>query len=168
MTDAMKLENIKRLNKEVAELLGVKAKEFPIDLKMRSYRTHGQVVTNTLTHQIKKFRISCSLKNDEDIINTILHELCHVYNDNGKGHDWRWKRLASIVGRHYKTDITRCSNKEHIGAPRAKHAVAVITCPHCGRVSYLYKRTKYWTALKIGETFYRCGCCKTRMTFKEV
>ena len=168
MTDAMKTSEIKRLNKEVAALLGVEEKHFPIDLKMRSYRTHGQVVTSRRTGKIIKFRISSSLKNDNDIIEVILHELCHVYNDKGKGHDFWWKQIADKVGKHYHAKIQRCDDREHTGSPREKHAVAVITCPHCGKKSYLYKRTKYWTALCIGEAHYNCGNCRHKMEFKAL
>lgn len=80
--------------------------------KRKTYRTYGKAY---IYHNkpYSKVVINQWIKHDHDLVNTILHELSHLDSEAiGAGHGPKWKRVASIYGRLFNTDITRTSIKE--------------------------------------------------------
>ena len=78
----------------------------------KTYGTYGQAQI----HRNKPYnviKINQWLKEDKDIINTILHELSHLDTEGiGDHHGPNWRRVARVYGKLFNTDITRTSNKE--------------------------------------------------------
>ncbi len=56
--------------------------------------------------------ISKYLVNEDDKLNTILHELCHSCAD-GHNHGYGWQCHAHKIYKAYNIVLTRCSSKAH-------------------------------------------------------
>jgi len=128
---------------------------------------------------------------EEVIKNTIYHELCHyvidklaihlgvLYYKNGswyynkelgynisafKSHGWKWKYVASVVGKATGQNIERLgSYQQHndVGEYAKNKAKYVVKCKHCGRIFTYNKKSKFITAIlngkgNSGDWFCRC------------
>lgn len=109
--------NISKHLRELIEDCAQKCKAINIPISdnidfflMKGERTYGECISSPYSnyHVIK---ISEYLVKDEDIINTIFHELLHSCS-NCKGHDWRWQQYGNLVERHYGYVIKRCGKQE--------------------------------------------------------
>ena len=85
---------------------------------------------------------------DEDIKDTIIHEILHTFEDT-KGHNAKWQYYARYVNNRTDYHITRLANVDGIYArankTRPRREVSYkyeITCTKCGRVFYRQKMTK--------------------------
>lgn len=152
MNDNEKKELILKLNREVAKLLNKPiAKVVPIVDKV-FLRECGSfnLVTNELT-------LNSLLINYDEIIDTILHELCHAYDSTKSGHGKEWKLLALKVGKAYGTSITRCTSKMTVDEKIAsKKAIAKMTCNGCGIVYYIYRKCS--TYYREGQDYSHRNC----------
>ena len=153
-----KISTIKQLNAEVAELLGMERKTFRFIPDWNAIKTYGQCGFDENGWYIK---ISKYLTKDAEIINTMLHELCHLYDENRSGHGHSWKCIAAKIGAHYNTCISVTDEKEVSEAALGK-AVAKVICNGCGIETYLYRRTK---AYKTECRNYHCTNCGGSFTF---
>ena len=99
----------------------------------------------------------------EDVINTIVHELCHAYDYKYSHHGQHWKYMAKIAGRHFNTVITRCSafDEDEIALRKTK-AIATLTCKSCAKQYLLMRRTRAFNSQGKG---FRCGRCKGDLNF---
>lgn len=151
------LKEARRLNLEVASLLGKERRTIEWNFGWNAHHTHGKCIhIDGLKYRIL---ISKSLISEKDVKNTVLHELCHAYAPLGSHHGPAWKAIANEVGRHFGETITRTSNKKHDADSRKPFAE--IRCPVCGRVDYLWKRTSY--AYRQTESCW-CSHCGERKT----
>ena len=116
-------------------------------------------------YHVKKITLSkwyAELNNEDDVEDTILHEIAHAlsfirYGKNGKGHGWAWKKVCGEIGanpervhkgileypdNHHKyIDTCECgiTYKRHRKSARRKYR-----CPKCGEPLYNDKEKKEW------------------------
>lgn len=145
-------ELILSYNKQVASFLGREALTIIPIGSWNAVKTHGSC--HITRRGVIEIRISKYLVKEEDIKNTILHELCHAYAPWRCGHDWQWKQLAEKVGNKFHTRITRTSNREH-SSELDSRVVCEITCPVCGKVTKYYRKSGIYYH---PETYY-CNDC---------
>ena len=99
-------------------------------------------------------KINLNMLNEEEVKNTIIHEILHTYPDC-QCHTGEWKRRANIVKRKLGYDITRTSSKElDLSITKPKYR---IECTKCGKVYNYYK--KCWWFDRLSEC--SCGKCRT-------
>lgn len=103
---------------------------------------------------------------DEDIKNTIIHEILHTFDDT-KGHNAKWKYYANYVSRRTNYDISRCSSidevyeKANVVRPIEETTYKwKITCQKCGCV---WQQEKMTTRVlnqyrNKGRIHRKCGC----------
>lgn len=72
---------------------------------------------------------------DDEILDTILHEIAHALIDPKHGHDYMWKMMARKVGANPQR-----TTEAHI-EPSAGYNYAMI-CPSCGRRWNRYRMRK--------------------------
>lgn len=74
------------------------------------------------------------LNSEDEVKDTILHEIAHALTARGGGHGAEWKRTASRIGafpkRCYGSEVTR-PKEQWIG-----------TCPSCGYRAERYRRSR--------------------------
>lgn len=130
-------------------------------------------------------------ESEEAIKNTIYHELCHyvvskiainldiIYTKNGKwyhnksshynfsdfkGHGYQWKRVANIVGRATKQNITRTNTYDvhtGVGAFAETKYKYIVKCKNCSKEFKYTKRTKFINAVLAGNGYtenWWCNC----------
>ena len=90
--------------------------------------------------------------NEEEIKETILHEIAHVISGPHHGHDFHWRMICRQVG----CKPERCAGNEIKTTPGRY----VATCPTCGEVYYAYRLGK-----KIQCCTYGCRKCGARGLF---
>jgi len=91
--------------------------------------------------------ISKYLVNEEDKLNTILHELCHSCAD-GHSHGYGWRRHAYKIYQEYNILLTRTSNKEH-----TKVDIAHSRRQYFSKEEYAQDGGKYLVAIgRVGES----------------
>ena len=84
----------------------------------------------------------CALNTDNEIIDTILHEIAHALAGARHGHNYVWRRIALEIGCNGK----RCHSAQ-VAAPNF-----IVRCPNCGKEDYGYRKPRFRAA---------CGrCCK--------
>ena len=84
---------------------------------------------------------------DEDITDTILHEIAHALVGMGHGHGIVWRRMAEKIG----AKPNRCAYVRGLDEDTAKYKA---TCPNCGAVHHRYKMSR-----KLMTTRISCGIC---------
>lgn len=82
------------------------------------------------------------LNNEDQVKDTILHEIAHALEPHHH-HDYHWKMRAISIG----CSGSRLYNSDEVVVPPQKYTG---TCPHCGRVFYRNR-----------QKLLACGkCCK--------
>lgn len=100
------------------------------------------------------------LKNSEDILNTVIHEILHSYPETaaqarrGAVHKGEWARRAAIIKEKYNINITRCSYKEMTATPDVRYQFG---CSTCQRTWNYYSAPKWIHRLKQAK----CPICHT-------
>lgn len=87
----------------------------------------------------------CERNSEEDVRDTILHEIAHALVGRGHGHDDVWKSKCLEIGARPE----RCY-RETVDMPEGRWRA---TCPSCGRVHSLHRRPRPVT----GRFCRRCG-----------
>ena len=96
-----------------------------------------------------KYRITISkyLVNEDDKLNTMLHELCHSCAD-GHNHGYGWKCHAYKIYKLYNIVLTRCSSKVH-----TKVDVAHSRRQYFSKEEYAQDGGQYLVAIgRVGES----------------
>ena len=88
---------------------------------------------NYVKKEISLSRYLVELNDEDEVRDTILHEIAHALAPRGAGHGPEWRRVASSIG----CDGRRCYGEEVV-RPRPKYKG---TCPSCRRVVYRHRRT---------------------------
>ena len=99
--------------------------------------------------QVSLSKYLVELNGEEQVRDTILHEIAHALAPRGAGHGPVWKSLALSIG----CNGHRCFGQE-IARPAPKYQG---TCPACKRVIYRYRRAVI-----------ACGKCAPRFDAKYV
>lgn len=84
-----------------------------------------------MRYGVKSIHISLSehlvrLNSEDEVRNTILHEIAHALVGNCHGHDWVWKTKAREIG----SDGIRCYSRDDVVTPRFLWEA---TCAHCNK-----------------------------------
>jgi predicted SprT family Zn-dependent metalloprotease len=106
---------------------------------------------------LSRHYVELNLKEREnDVIDTILHEIAHAIAGSGHGHDDHWKDCCLIVG----AKPVRCYDAGVVVMPKEKWAA---TCDGCG---HIYRRHR---KLKLGRSLYctKCGPDIGRLTYVD-
>ena len=120
------------------------------------------------------------LQHPKDILNTILHELCHhiattLYKTNCH-HDYRWKEIARHVGAHYRENITiHCaSDNETLKACKAQKGLRktqdkrwIVRCTTCNH-EFTYQKKTWWIAKLAQHEGVDCKCPYCKQNHFEV
>lgn len=161
-----KLTDLQRLYNESRQVLvglGFEVEDVQVTLNSRFTRVLGRYSYGEKKIEIgKKYFL---YGNDEDIKNTIIHELLHqisgrMYQDYGHGK--HWTMLAEKVSMSTPYKITRLASADKLdGIPNLRRERKyVVKCTHCGNeVRYATKSNAY----KNPNEYY-CGKCKERKT----
>lgn len=103
--------------------------------------------------------------NDQGIMDTILHELCHTV-PGGHGHTGAWKIAANKLNKKFGYKIKRTNSSDEKGVQKVAKKPRPIrykfVCEKCGQ---LIERTKASNFTKHYER-YTCGICKGK--FKPI
>lgn len=161
-----KLTDLQRLyneSKQVLVGLGYEVEDVPVILNGRFTRVLGR-------YHYREKKIELNKKyfvhgDDEDIKNTLIHELLHQVSGNmyqDYGHGKHWNMLADKVSQNTPYKITRLASTDKLeGIPNLrKERKYIVRCSCCG------SETKYATranAYKNPSAYY-CGVCKERNT----
>lgn len=86
------------------------------------------------------------LNSEEDVKDTILHEIAHVIAGAYAGHNWKWKQVCRQIG----AKPERCFNPEKVKTPEPKYYV---TC-QCGTQSHYMRRPT------VNLSTCRCNSCR--------
>lgn len=104
-------------------------------------------------------RINEYMTDENEIKNTIIHEILHTF-PNCQCHTGEWKRRAIIVKKHLGYDITRTSHKE-LEASVLKPKIQ-LKCSKCGHIWNYYKTPKWLKYLDNCS----CSSCNTKTIIK--
>jgi predicted SprT family Zn-dependent metalloprotease len=138
------------------------------NLDVDANKSFGQCRQHRLTRnaEIKIYKTHYEHGKLDDVINTIVHELCHAYDYKFSRHGQHWKYMARVAGQHFNTEITRCSGfDEEEREIRKQKALAILTCRDCEKEYLLFRK---------GQAFYRqgkgfnCGKCKGSLRFTNL
>lgn len=86
------------------------------------------------TKEISLSQHLVELNDEEEVRETILHEIAHALAPRGAGHNAAWRAVARSIGCNAK----RCYGDEVV-RPQPKYKG---TCPGCKRVIYRHRRTR--------------------------
>lgn len=148
MTDKEIKYYVEYYNVKVAEILNTSQMTIQLDFS-RALHTAG--TCRRISNQTAKIKISRNLANmrsEHETKNTIVHELCHAYDNNHSKHGHNWKRIAQIVGNELGFNITRAY---HVSAElankiatsqRTASPVALIEVPELNYKKYIYKKCR--------------------------
>jgi hypothetical protein len=114
MLTQSKLNQLGEFYKKDLESRGRKFNDIKFVIKKRkSTGNFGKAFMSYNTKGYDVIEINQYLVNEDEQINTILHELAHLDKEAyGHGHGPSWKRVAALYSRWYNTSITRTSCKE--------------------------------------------------------
>lgn len=97
--------------------------------------------TGLCSHRKKFIEIHACLmqKGEEDnLTQTLLHEVAHMLVGPRHGHDYTWKAMMMALG----AEVRRCSKSEKMGEFRKNKAKHVYVCIDCGYEYYAMRRWK--------------------------
>jgi predicted SprT family Zn-dependent metalloprotease len=141
---------VNQCNQEMSQLLNHELVD--VDLYFgHALQTAGLCSRYSNVYSKITISLTCaSLEEDDAIKNTIIHELCHAYNDRNDGHGYYWKQIAKKASNYFGTKITRCfvptdaqmmayeKNKNKI----KRKPVALVEVPEINWKRYIYRRDK--------------------------
>jgi len=99
----------------------------------KAKRRYGQC--NHTRRSITMSKVLIPLMKEEDIQDTLLHEIAHALVGSDHGHDWTWVRKAREIG---CCGVAR-QNKHDTSAVKHKYT---LTCPKCGYIVYKEKKSR--------------------------
>jgi len=149
----MKIINLHNIHDYACQLMAKHNLHYPWVFKLdRAKRRAGRC-----THYKKVISLSYHhviLNNDEEITDTILHEIAHALAGPGVHHGPKWKAIARQIGARPE----RCYDADKVTMPKGKYEA---TCPTCKKTFHKHRRPK------AGRIRYcaKCGSDKGRLTF---
>jgi len=84
------------------------------------------------------------LNNEDEMLDTVLHEIAHAIVGTGHGHDLRWKKYAQFIGAKPQT----CANGLELVSPEGKWQAV---CVNCNKTHYAHRAIR---------KSYRCVCLR--------
>lgn len=135
----MELKDCAKLANELMEKHGLIARGWRFEFD-RALSRGGQC-----RHRDRAISLSRNLVpmwSDDQVRNTILHEIAHALVGAGHGHDYEWRRKALMIGCN--------AERTHDNAVVSPRYLA--TCPNCGQLPGGRQRLA-----RGGYTHARCG-----------
>ena len=125
----MKLSAARQLARQLMDDHGLKLWRLGFDRAKRaaggcSYRRRRIVLS----------RFYVRLNSEDDVRNTILHEIAHALAGPGVGHGPKWKEVCRQIGARPE----RCYGS-HIKMPKGR---VEVTCPFCEESHYRHRRPR--------------------------
>lgn len=156
-------EKLKRLAKECENEL----REIGLENKLKSdiiysinYRAKRRLGQCCSKRYINISSWLLEIGSDDDIKNTIIHEILHTFDDT-IGHKERWQYYARYVSNRTNYHITRTANANeiYVKANIERTFKYKITCKKCGKVFYQQRMTqRTMKNYEEGNMFHRsCG-----------
>jgi len=113
----------------------------------------GTAFSNRVELNAKLF----TLGTKDDVRDTFLHETAHIlanrYYGKSCNHDWRWVRMARLLG----DTGDRCHSYSYLMPQKQRLVYACVSC------DYRYRRTK-----RFNVNRYRCGKCHGRLQLEVI
>lgn len=100
-------------------------------------------------------KVICRIASDEEITDTILHEIAHARVGPGYGHGPFWRAVAQQLG---------CTGERCHSVPTHQGAKYRAECDECGKTYHRHRKTAH---LANGG-YYRCSCGFSKMRFHPV
>lgn len=150
MTEKDIIDTINFYNKEVANILNKPMQTIRVEFS-NSVRNAGTCYKHSYLNNTSIIKISTKLakiRTQQETHNTIVHELCHAYNDKNDKHGPHWKRIAKIVGNALNFKITRCfllSDEQQDTLQKtfkSKRPIAIIEVPEISYKKYIYRKCR--------------------------
>ena len=147
MTDEEIINYVEYYNIKVANILNVEPIKV-ITTFSRALHTAGSCIINAGVTKIRISRLLANIRSEYETQNTIVHELCHAYNEEKDGHGINWRAIAQKVGDSLGFKITRLysvsnNQKEQIiQKQNLKSPIALIEVPEIGYKKYIYKKCR--------------------------
>lgn len=152
MTDKQIRVYVEHYNLKIADILNTSPMRINLAFS-RAIKTAGMCKRiSSHVANIKISRVLANLRSEHETQNTIVHELCHAYNEARDGHGAEWKRIAKIVGNELGFKITRtyCVSAELANAVATQQKImspiAVIEVPEINYKKYIYKKCRGYHA----------------------
>ena len=94
---------------------------------------------------------------NQQIINTILHEVAHALAGPRAGHGLKWNEtfMKLLIKYNQPLDVSRCYNSRKVKMPKGKH---VLECENCKIPHYRIRKT--WWMKQINSQGYVNGRCR--------
>lgn len=156
MTDKEIIQDIEYYNIKIAEILNKSPMKIKVEFS-KSIRQAGrcrQFYDRPNYALITISRVLTKVLTEEQTQNTIIHELCHAYNERHDNHGPHWKRIAYKVGTVLGHNITRTfslsnAQTEALNVSRTQKLrapVGVVEVPEIGYKKYIYKKCRGYYA----------------------
>ena len=117
---------------------------------------------------IKVSKFHWQNNDEEEVRNTIMHELTHAIDRNKHSHNHVWMRLAQEVSLKTGVEIKMyASTTEGEEKASMERAVAYVNCDSCNHRHYIYRRAKVYKQEARG---YICSTCgpSSKLTFVKL
>lgn len=88
---------------------------------------------NSLTRKISLSRTLIEMNKEDEVLNTILHEIAHALSPTREHHGIFWQKTAKAIG----CNGIRCYDSKVVARPPKKYQGQ---CPSCKRVIYRHRR----------------------------
>ena len=144
MTDNEIINAVEYYNAEVARILNKPEQQLDIKFSMSKRNAGTCLRLSNRKSIITISRLLANVRTEHDTHNTIVHELCHAYNDSCDKHGPNWKRIAKFVGNRLGFNITRTFllSDEITEKIKTNKPIALIEVPEIGYKHYIYKKCK--------------------------
>lgn len=169
MTDREISQYVYHFNTKVAEVLGKSPMNISVELgnAVRTAGTCYKTSPKSRNAVIGISRVLAGVRSIEETKNTIVHELCHAYNEKDDCHGAGWKQVAQKVGSALGYNITRTyrlTNEQRQDLTTkvqvTKKPIGIIEVPEIGYRKYIYKKCrgyhdeyKDWFIRKDGQKY---------------
>jgi len=132
-------------------------KNWTIELSNRSQKKHGlcTVWRNGDPGTVTIYKLSTECRTEDEVLNTIVHEIAHGLAPFNSGHNWEWRRIAKSIG----CDGQRCSG----GEIKLKKGWK-FTCSVCGKNFYRVQKphgNRYYSHCGVRNDYIQIGTEKT-------
>ena len=144
-------------NKYLSELKAIGRKFYPVKFEFKNRKSAKVFGTAYYSYErcgYDRITLNKHFASMDDLINTLLHEIAHLDHEaRGHGHGPRWKKVASIYGNMYNTNITRTSKKQ-IAVP-GQVIVQVVWSEACLRINKTLPKvySRKYSSRKYAENF---------------
>jgi predicted SprT family Zn-dependent metalloprotease len=138
--------------------LGYDVPEVVFDTNYNSVNVMGVCIKRLEQYTIKISKFHWENNGEQEVRNTIIHELSHAIDRNKHSHNHQWMRLAKEISSKTNTVIKMYAESTE-GEEKAsmERAVAYTDCDTCKNRHYIFRRTKVYKKQADGFFCSTCG-----------